>query len=935
MKDHEKPVIDNEVVTLSKVLKANLKYTKRFSVAVGYFFISGFADIMNHLEKIEKSDDPKHVVRLMISPTTNRKTAEAMLAGNEALDTVADSVMVYEDQHEQRKKATDEVKKTLEYMPQSESEQDAVLKLAEMIQNKKLTIRVYTRTQLHAKAYIFELENGPHSKIGIVGSSNMSISGIKEHAELNLRTSSPYESEELLAWFDRHWYDESCLPFTKEVANMLAGSWAADKTTPEDVYGKAVLHEHTSKFEDLIDDPSIDPDTAEGDTGILLPFQKTAVSDAINRLGTYGGIIIADVVGMGKTYVGTAIMKHLRDNERVKPLVICPPHLIPMWDEFMNRNGIYGDAVSRHMVGRDGFLGKYNHCDVILIDESHNFRNSNTASYKGLLSFLEEKADGFKVILLSATPISNSVTDIKNQLRLFPPSGLANLPAPGSENLDEYFKGVEQDGKLTPDGKEKVRELIKPILIRRTRSRILDQYAKYDKKKKSHYMTNSYGEPQYFAKRNLCNPEEYDVDKVYDNNYDEILAAIQDLRMARYAPGKYVLDQFKDTKPYRDLISSGKPLVGIARTLLLKRMESSIKAFSVSIKHYQEGYSKFRDILKKGKIPVGPEFGDEIYKSLDDDDNDDFLAAVEDVESRYDYEAFDAELWLKDLKHDIGKFAKIQGLLGMRNFSSKDDKLGKLSKLIKDHNEKILIFTESAVTAKYIHEYVKSEFENRRIEQIDSKDGPKRKNECVLRFDPENNGRQTGQQDEIDVLISTDVLSEGVNLQAARVVINYDFHWNPVRLIQRVGRIDRLGTKHAVIDIFNFMPTTRIDARLGLKKKVMNKIDTIRKIVGHDQQILSTAEIIDEESTLSIYDPSSRKDDEAVLSAEIGIIDFEETESEKHASRIMADGELEQKYNKMQFGIRGVAGRGRAAHSMRGRRGDLICRTQEKDKTIS
>ena len=909
MEDHERPVIDNETVALSDVLKANLQYTKRFSVAVGYFFISGFADIMNHLEKIEKSDDPSHIVRIMISPMTNRKTAEVLLAANEELYAVADNAAAYEDQQEQYKKASEEVRRTLEYMPQNDAERDAVLKLAEMIRNKKLLVRVYTRTQLHAKAYIFELDGSPLSHIGIVGSSNMSISGIKEHAELNLRTNNPLEAEMLLDWFDNHWYDDGCLPFTKEIANILEGSWAANKTTPEDVYGKAVLHEHESKFEDLIDD--LDPDTGEGDLGSLLPFQKAAVSDAIGRLDRYGGIIIADVVGMGKTYVGTAIMKYLRKTERTKPLVICPPHLIPMWKGFMERNGIYEDPVSRHKAGREGFLDKYDHCDVILIDESHNFRNSNTASYKGVLAFLEEKADGFKVILLSATPISNSVTDIKNQMRLFPPSGLANLPVPGSENLDEYFKGVEQDGVLTVDGKEKVRELIQHILIRRTRSHILSRYATYDKKKQAYYMADSSGEPQYFAKRRLRNPEEYDVDKVYDNNYDAILNAIHGLRMARYAPGKYVLDQFKDVNPYRDLINTAKPLVGIARTLLLKRMESSIAAFSASIMHYQKGYSMFRDILQSKKIPVGPEFGDEIYKSLDDDDNDEFLATVESIESRYDIEAFDVESWMADLNHDIGEFAKIQGLLGMRDFSRKDDKLHKLSKLIEDHDEKILIFTESAVTAKYVYEYMVDKFEDRRIEQIDSKDGQKRKNECVRRFDPENNDCASGQPDEIDILISTDVLSEGVNLQAARVVINYDFHWNPVRLIQRVGRIDRLGTRHSILDIFNFMPTTRIDADLGLRDRVMNKIETIRKIVGHDQQILSPAEIIDEESTLSIYDPSSRKDDESVLSVDIGIIDFEETESEKHASRIMGDDKLEQKYKQMQFGIRGVAGKGR------------------------
>jgi len=909
MKPHEHPVIDNERVILSEVLRSSLPHARRASIAVGYFFISGFAEIMNHLGRIEASKDPDDIIRLLISPTTNKRTAEALLAANEEISAVHKTSSAPRQPKETLKEASAEVRRTLEHMPQRDADQDAVRKLIEMIRNGKLHVKVYTKTQLHAKAYIFEL--GGDSilpSMSIVGSSNLSISGIRDHAELNLRTNDPLHSKELLEWFDRHWVDEDCCEFTKEMARILSNSWAARDTTPADVYGKAVLHEHKSLFDESA---FADDDVERGYE--LLPFQKKAVGDALKKLDDYGGVIIADVVGMGKTYMGTAIMRYLRKTEESQSLVICPPHLEDMWKDFMRDNRVYGDTVSRYKIGmNEGVLERYKHCNVILIDESHNFRNYNTNSYKALLGFMDGKIDNTKVIMLSATPISNGVMDLKNQLRLFPQESLHKIPQLAETNLDAYFKGTEDENGITDDGKEKIQDLLRNILIRRTRTQIKDKYAGYDKKRKVWYMMNADGERQYLPNRKLRNPEAYDAEKVYDYSYEAILENIEKLKLARYRPGEYLVEEYKHKRQYDELANTSKPLVGIVRTLLLKRMESSIKAFYTSIDHYIRGYEKFRKILKEGTVPIGREFVDEIYKSFEYDDDDEFASNLAQIQSKYDIRAFNVRKWINELTHDINIFESIRGLLDdPAEFEKRDDKLHKLCHLIRQYrnDEKILIFTESAVTARYISKYITSKFSKRSVGQLDSKSGSKAKSLCVRRFDPKHNASSDKilESDELDILVSTDVLSEGVNLHISRVVINYDFHWNPVRLIQRVGRIDRIGTEHPAIHIFNFLPTTKIDRALSLREIVEKKIDTIRKILGHDQPILTSMEMIDTESTMAIYNPDSSDD---ILDVNLGVLDIDETESEKHADRIKKNNK-EGYYRNMQFGIRGVSGHGR------------------------
>lgn len=887
-------VIDNENVVLLDQLKTHLPSTTRASIAVGYFFISGFAAIMDSFARIEKSDDPGHVIRLMISPKTDRPTAEALLASNESLEDARRKVGTdYVDGHAV---ASRQIRDSLGHMPQTAQDRRAVLKLADLMRRGKMQVRVYTKVQLHAKAYIFEMEdNKSLPRFSIVGSSNLSISGIREHTELNLRTNVDNDTEKLLEWFDRHWEDAT--EFTEEMSDLIQDSWVNDRR-PVDIYRKAVMHE----YGDL-------PDTAVGgvEARQLFDFQKMAARKAIKMLEEYGGVIVADVVGMGKSYIGSMMLKHLKERKRAKPLIICPPHLIDMWREYMQAFDIYADVISRYKIGMDDkILSRYTNCDVILVDESHNFRNK-TRAYEALHAFMEQQSDDAAIIMLTATPISNGVTDLKNQLSLFPAERIRDIPPLGNTSLDEYFKGAEQEHQLTADGEERIRELLRHILIRRTRRQIREKYAKHDGER--HYLELESGERRYFPERNLTTPREYDIDKVYLNSFEAMLSHVEALTMARYSPGDYLLDAYRDTthpqyKKYNDLANRMKSLIGMVRSGLLKRMESSIAAFAASVKNYQKGSQEFLDFLKQGIVPIGKDYQDAIYKSIlyDDDEYDHENLG----ESDYNIDAFDVAHWRADLVHDIGEFNKILNYLpDEEDYPKFDDKFDALLEVIRGRDEKILLFTESRVTAEYLHRRIKSAISGIRIGQMDSHKSTVEKREMVGRFDPANNNAPFTPDEEIDILVSTDVLSEGVNLQAGRTVINYDFHWNPVRLIQRVGRIDRIGSKHETVDIVNFLPTTRVEERLGLQERVANKIKIIQRIIGHDQTILEPSEKIDESAVIEIY---AGVEDVLDTDSEGGILDMVQTTAELDAEAIQNDEKLRRKIAKLPLGIKGSVG---------------------------
>ena len=842
-------VIDNNKILLKDVLLNTLPNVESADFALGYFFISGFNVIIEPIKKLKK-------LRLLISNTTNQQTAEALIAGFKTVRSIKKELddQKYPNQTKKellKKDANENVTKSLELMEQTSDDHNVVNQLIEMMKNKKIEVRIYSKEKLHAKAYLFE--NKEETKLatdqrgtGIVGSSNLSLAGIQHSSELNLRTSHQADYERLKEWFEELWKEG--LEYTEEFDIILQNSWAGKTRTPYEIYLKGIYHEIKDRYEG---DHEIDRIWGSAFPK-LYPFQNTAVKQSLSMFELYGGVIIGDVVGLGKTFIGTALLKYL-ELQGYRPLIICPPNLMEMWEKFCSEYEVNAKILSRGKLSRDDFElfqdYKYRDRDLVLIDESHHFRNAVSRQYENLHTFMS--ARDAKGILLTATPFSNSAEDIKNQIMLFHSSSETTIP-PAEGNLDRYFRKVK-------NGEADLVDLLRNIMIRRTRRFILNQWGKKDSKGK--YLEIGKNEKLYFPNRKM-ETTSYDISKVYHKRYDAILEYIskEHLTFARYSPGLYLKEEFLNVKPYNELKTTGPKLIALMRHLLLKRMESSQQSFRKSIVNLINVHTIFLNLLEEGVLPIGKVSQKEMYETaLNEPDFIDDEGKIQEIarkiregeDYKYDIEAFDLELLKEHVRSDLDKLSLIDGLIN-RITHKTDDKLHQLQKLLdKNSGKKILVFTEFATTAEYLDQYLTWKGDKKKVDS-----GTANTLQILRRFDPENNkfGEDTiKKSDEISLIVATDVLSEGVNLQAGQIVINYDFHWNPTRLIQRAGRVDRIGSKHETIQIVNFLPDPKIEEDLGLERVVGHKIDEIQKIIGEDSKILRESENINDEDIYAVY----------------------------------------------------------------------------------
>ena len=840
-------IIDNKKVILKDELLKILPKTENASIAVGYFFVSGFAAIIQSLKNTNK-------VRLLISNTTDKTTAETLIEGfhniKQTITEVDKNNFINNDRKiEVISDSKRNIKQSLEHMSQTIDDKTVVEVLIDMMKSKRLEVRVYSKEKLHAKAYIFEPKDTDFAQgMGIVGSSNLSLAGISQNSELNLKTYNAPDVKHLLEWFDTLWLDG--LEFTEDFNLILEQSWAGTIYSPYQLFLKASYLEYKDKIDEQ---HKLDP--IWGTTfPKLFQFQKNAVDHGLTMFELYGGVIIGDVVGLGKTYVGTALLKHLQLQE-YRPLIICPPQLVSMWYSFCTDYEVDAKILSRGKLSQENFKlfqdYRYKDRDLVLIDESHHFRNNASQQYENLHQFMQ--ARDAKAILLTATPFSNNEKDIKNQIMLFHYSPRTFIPPANETDLDQYFIQVK-------NGYADLTDLLKNIMIRRTRRYVLKQWGKTDKKGRKYLQVGS--ENKYFPDRKM-KTNRYDINKVYQKKYRKIISYLEEgkLKFARYSVGLYLQEEYEDVELYKDLGVAGEKLVGLIKTILLKRMESSIYAFQESIKNYINTHKIFLELLEEKIIPIG----DISYKSMydiaqsdpdsiyDPETIDAFRKKIkESGETKYKYEAFRIQDLKDAIMDDIEIFEQINELIHGITYET-DDKLQVLQKILdKDYlGKKVLVFTEFSVTAKYLMDNIKW---NGNKEQVDSTS--KNIIECARRFDPINNpgiSEKPKKEDEISLLITTDVLSEGVNLQAGEIVINYDFHWNPTRLIQRAGRVDRIGSKNDSIVIHNFLLDPEMERDLHLEYSVDSKINNIQRIIGEDYKILKEDEKINTADIYAIY----------------------------------------------------------------------------------
>ena len=874
-------IIDNRSEKLVDHINSILSSSEGARFAVGYFFLSGFTSIAEKLAGIKE-------LRLLIGNTTNRETLEQLAEGYRRLELVRDAAeaQTYPKRAETRQMANEtaeNIRSSMELMDQTDEAEALVKTLVRMIEEKRLKVKVYTKGRLHAKAYIFDYgtlfdsDGKPverHEKgIAIVGSSNLTLSGVTHNTELNVVVQGNDNHTELGHWFDDLWQEAQ--DFDEILMQEMQQSWAVILVRPYDIYMKTLYSLVKDRIEggddkDILWDDEITRDLAD--------FQKVAVRQAIQMIRDYGGAFVSDVVGLGKSYIGAAIVKHLERTDRVKPLIICPASLVDMWERYNELYELNARVLSMGYLHEDNdgtsdILLKdiiYRDRDLILIDESHNFRYPDTQRYKVMQRFL---STGKRCCFLTATPRNKSAWDIYHQIKLFHQDDKTDLPI-DPPDLRQYFRLIEKGEKKLPD-------LLANILIRRTRNHILRWYGydsvthqPVDPSRFREYMDGQRrayvlvgGRHQFFPKREL-ETIEYSIEETYRGLYHEIRGYLgkahrgqpikplsNELTYARYGLWNYVVKNKQKQEPYTNLQRAGANLRGLTRVLLFKRFESSVYAFRETIRRLLTVHERFLGALLQGIVPAGDAAQDILYEPNQAEEQD-LVDALRQASGRYKAEDFDIDKLQEHVGHDIQLLRKILQLVEPIN-PKHDDKLQTLKRWLGKmplKDGKRLVFTQYADTARYLFDNLNPGGKSDDIEVIFS--GDKSKARVVGRFAPKANPDYhfTSGESEITTLFTTDVLAEGLNLQDCDKIVNYDLHWNPVRLIQRFGRIDRIGSDYDVIYGYNFLPETGIERNLGLKQKLHNRIQEIHDTIGEDSAILDRTEQLNEEAMYAIYE---------------------------------------------------------------------------------
>ena len=737
-------------------------------------------------------------------------------------------------------------------------------------------IRTISRSNfMHGKLYHIEGKNGTAA---LSGSSNFTVRGLgvgnSPNVELNLEVRREEDRSALLDWFDGLWNDDTLTHDAKSTV-LAALERLGRRYSPSFVYYKTLSHIFEEAIERQIEQEELLHDIHLYDTAVwraLYSFQRDGAISAINRLLRYNGCIIADSVGLGKTWTALAVIKFFElRNERV--LVLCPKRLEDNWTRYTSwaalRNNPFDEdrlnyAVRAHTdlsryEGRAGTVDlkqfNWGAFDLVVIDESHNFRNEGNdrhdedgnlirhSRYNRLLEEVLKNGVRTKVLMLSATPVNTSLRDLRNQIYLMTEKRQnAFRESLGITNIQSMFAVAQREFHRWERAKPSVRARDKAALLDRFGADFLSLLDAVSLARSREHIRRFYpdvtatigGFPERKKPKNLYPG----TDSEGRFSYETIHARIGEFRLAIYMPSQYLKDASileKEKQEQRfDQRDREKFLIGMMRVNLLKRLESSLRAFTLTMRRMLEKMDDLDQRIENWRVRVGS--GEFDARPEVDEEDDEFETGKGRV---YRFDDIDIDVWQRDVRQDREVFSKLLNRAETITVE-RDAKLAELKRLIqskvenpsrnKDQqiNRKVLIFTTFADTAWYLYEHL-----NRWIidelgvhvavvtggESNKSSVGTTESVDILSRFAPT---AQLSQDEdvEIDILIATDCLSEGQNLQDCDLVVNYDIHWNPVRLMQRFGRIDRLGSHNLNVGMVNFWPTKDLDQYLDLKNRV-------------------------------------------------------------------------------------------------------------------
>ena len=919
-------IIDNNRHSLKDVLIETSKHFNELSIATGYWDLEGMKLILPEIKNYSK-------IRLLIGQ-------EPLIPRYKNKLNIQNPEPDFPDQ---------DIKFDLTTLKPNTELTDIVSEIEKMIQSGNLEVRIYRKTFLHAKCYIFGSYTSD-SAIGIIGSSNFTRNGLTKNTELNALESDhrivlsepKTQSQEVghLFWFDQFWNEETTEIWSGEFSEILTLSTVGPICySPYEMYMATLWNLYQTEITTEI---TLTNDIA----GNLYAFQQRNAQLLINKIDLRGLAMLADSVGLGKTITAGAVIKHYLKQGFKRIYVIAPARLIPQWkDDLADKHELYSgfDIISMQDLNRieeEMSRDKYYNVDLFIIDEAHNLRNDSSTRHQKILEWLSNNPNS-KVLLLTATPVNNQLTDFVNQIQLASKGKLDSFPVIYStpnkkevidfydavKRLASYIKEQEKNDK-EPDWErvnKVMRQGLKHFLVRSTRSGILKDFnggllgndgvmrtfptsnvkpAEYSfseinneniskqiaSKIKSHFENLDPRNINIDSLVKLTQRTEHPFDSIQSGIIDSVTTQtgvftnlfqiVLTLGFAPYKSKVYEhrfysksLEQILEYKlnPKESmLLMSQIGIHNILRVSFLKRLESSPYALKKSIENYIQRLEQFTGWLNKGYIlsfndinEITKEYGEDIAEIPYEATEDKIVA---------DPKIYDLLALRKDLERDQKIASVLVDLCNLMEES--DDKLDKFIKLIHDvrtnnESKKVLVFSFYADTIEYLKNKLPKYLTESEINESAFVTGANalEMKELTGRFSPQSkNFTLSKEHPEINYLFATDVLSEGQNLQDCPVLINFDLHWNPVRMIQRNGRINRLGSKFKEVYIYNMAPEKQLESYLKLIKRLRQKINRIKHTIGTDQSVLgeeeNPIEYIDQieeegdsDKTKNLYDP--------------------------------------------------------------------------------
>jgi len=873
-------IVDNKTVNLGDVLGDTLPHSRALDVCVGYFNLRGWGDIAEKLSTMRKGPLEASPIRLLVGMAINESDHEM---GNFRRWLLEDGEPLTDVQiaKSRAETAVEGFVKQLSFGPQTKAHENALQNLLVDLKSNLIRVKLAARRRLHAKLYLCHMDGGAGGFTAFVGSSNFTKSGLSGSGELNLEETDKQKGLELAAWFKDHWEDNFSIDITDRLIEVLENSWAAEpQPSPRTVHLR--LAYELSRDARL----GLNLEIPELLRKRLVPWQLAAVRVGSRILENRGLVVVGDVVGLGKTIVGTAIASSSR--ERV--LVICPKNLVKMWQKYFEVYNVHGRVVSLSMVQKD--LKELKHYGVVLVDESHNLRHTTRQAWEYVHDYIQE--NGSKVILLTATMFNANELDISGQLALKidkssdlgirPETYMQGLTKPELQRFQEKVSGQTSSLKAFEESKEAEdwKRLLSLYLVRRTRGYLLENYSNTDPKTGEKYFEYNDGTRFHFPKR-LPLPLEYPGGP--NDPCDQLVSlknfeAIEGMTYARYQLGKYFAHDFEPQNPAEELLfadlSRATASKGFIETTVLKRLASSPKAFFITVEKMLLRAHVLKYALENHlRIPIGT-VADRAYDSgVRDTDIDDAIDVISEksdsdgswakdltaeqwgARAKVAYESlvsqkpkdlrlirpeiFDCDRLKVDLLADNATLQQIIDTHGAWD-PVHDSKLQELVKLISNlkKDEKLLVFSEYADSIRYVEKHILPRLPNVKIGSVTGgSQNPTKIARCFSPVSNEDLGGLPNESIELQVLLATDVLSEGQNLQDSAKILNWDLPWTIIKIIQRAGRVDRVGQKSKEIQVLSFKPHNGLEEQLKLMSRLRARLEKNQNILGGGETIFS------------------------------------------------------------------------------------------------